>query len=127
MVLYGHVINGVYIGDKINLKSFEGKKIKIEIKENKPTRSTKQNNYYWGVVLKYASDEIGHTDDELHEIFKNKFLEPIIKKVKDEYYAIKLSSSILDTSVFSKYVEDIRNFMSAEFNCYIPEPNEEIK
>jgi hypothetical protein len=127
MVLYGHVIDGVYIGDKINLKSFEGKKIKIEIKENRSTRSQMQNSYYWGVVLKYLVDETGHTAEELHEIFKTMFLDtkPVI--FQGVAYNLAESTTTLNTLEMMQYLDKIRDFASKEFNCYIPEPNEELK
>jgi hypothetical protein len=130
MVIYGKIEDGKYHGQKPDYSKFEGKKVVIEIKEHKSTRSQMQNNYYWGVVIKYLADEIGYQSfeyEQLHEILKLKFLKPVPKIFNGIAYNIPQSTTKLNTSEFKDYIEDIRDFASKELNCYIPEPNEDIK
>ncbi len=57
-----------------HLKSFKGAKIWIAIGKFRKSKSRKAERYYWGGVLPTIADSTGHTTDELHEIFKDKFL-----------------------------------------------------
>lgn len=122
MELRAKIENGKYIGEKPDFTKFEGKEILLSVKEYKPTRSQPQNKYYWGVVLRYISGETGHTPEELHEIFKQKYLEPIITKFAGVFYTITASTTNQDTKIFADYITQIRNFASSELNIYIPEP-----
>jgi len=89
-------------------------------------RTLSQNNYYWAVVLKVIASETGHTTEELHEYFKNEYLINRFeeKKVLDKTIVVETSTTKLSTKVFTKYIEDIRRFASAELGCYIPDANE---
>ena len=77
-----------------------------------------QNEYYWGVVLETLSDT-GYSTEELHEIFKFKFLQDKIK-----HHSIIKSTSQLDTKEMEEYLENIRRFASLELGISIPLPNE---
>lgn len=123
MTFFGKIENKKFIG-KIDLSSFEGKKVVIEVTEHKRTRSDLQNRYYWGVVLKYLSDETGHTQEELHEIMKLRFLKPVAMIFNGVAYNIAPSTTKLNTGEFSTFIEQIRDFASAELSCYIPSPDE---
>lgn len=90
----------------------------LEIKAVKTTRSTLQNNYYWGVVIKIISDELGYTPDEVHEILRYKFL-----FVQGEFPYVRSTTS-LNTVEFEEYMINIRMWASLQFGCYIPLPNE---
>jgi hypothetical protein len=90
MVVFGKIEHLKYIGQKIDWSLFEGKRVKIEISESRNNRSDLQNRYYWGVVLKYLSDETGHTKDELHEIFKTEYSKPVPMIFQGKAYNIYL-------------------------------------
>ena len=49
-------------------------KVRIVIEKERGTRTRNQNRYYWGIVLKYISEYVGEREEDLHEIFKAKFL-----------------------------------------------------
>jgi len=127
MLVYGKIENFKYSGQKIDWKYFEGKRVKIEVSESRNNRSDLQNRYYWGVVLKYLSDETGHTKDELHEIFKLEYSKPVAMIFQGKAYNIPKSTTALNTMEFNDYITKIRDFASSVLNCYIPEPNEELK
>lgn len=100
----------------------------INLKELK-IRTTPENNYYFGVVVKILSDELGYTVMEIHEILKQRFLSEIIfLKTKNGVKEISISKSttLLKTIEFEEYLSSIREFASMELSIYIPLPNEEL-
>ncbi len=102
-----------------------GEKTIVQVTISKPTktRSDNQNGYYWGVVLKIMSKETGHTEEELHEIFKRKFLPP--KVVTYRGVGIKMPSSTADTNTleFTDYIERIRA-EAGTMGITIPDPDQ---
>lgn len=94
----------------------EGKKIVINIGLDKAKRSLDQNSLYW-VFLGVIARETGHTEEELHRIFKGLFLpkKPVVLKGKT--YMLAGSTSDLNKPQFSEYMMRI----SAETNVPIPE------
>jgi len=97
--------------------------VKIEIIKN--NRSNNQNRYYWGVVLKYISNNTGSTPEELHDVFKPMFLKEFISFNGSEVERVK-DTKRLTTLEFEAYLTKIRTFASAELGVFIPLPNEVI-
>lgn len=135
MKIYGKVKeNGKFVAnnEKAFIEAFQkhiGKEIEITIKAYRDTRSVQQNRYYWGVCLKLISESTGYTADELHHIFKHKYLidKERARELVDsliENYLPPRSTTDLDTVEFNEYLEKIKNFASLELGIYIPEPDE---
>ncbi|WP_457635823.1 hypothetical protein [Persephonella sp.] len=93
----------------------------LTISKVKKQRSLNQNNYYWGVVLKIISDYTGHTEEELHESLKIKFLP---KKFDENGLLILGSTKKLSKAEFEEYLERIRVWASQVLELSIPLPNE---
>ena len=74
------------------------------------TRSTAQNSYYWWVVLELIEEHTGVSKEELHYFFKHKLLE--------EDFPSTAEQNKID---FAKYVDQIKDFASAEFGILIPD------
>lgn len=55
-------------------KSFEDCDVTVLVERKKKSRSKDQLAYYWGVVLPEIAHHTGHSVDDLHEIFKSKYL-----------------------------------------------------
>jgi hypothetical protein len=91
----------------------------MTIKEDKETRSDKQNKYYWGVVCKLLADHTGYTPEEIHQEMGRQLL-----KYTHQGTEFVKSTTKLNTKEMEKYLEDVRRFGSAELGCYIPLPNE---
>jgi hypothetical protein len=109
---------------KSDLQKLKGKnRVYIVVDEEKPSRSSNQNKYYWSVIIGTLSSELGYTTDEMHEVLKEKFLpKREIDLLGDK---IKIGSSAkLKTDEFEKYLEDIRRFAAEKLNIIIPLPNE---
>jgi len=91
-------------------------------------RSTPENKYYWGVVVKILSDELGCTSNEVHEVLKELFLKtPKYLKTKEGLREIWVTKSTASLTIgdFEEYLEKIRQWASIEMGYWIPEPWEE--
>ena len=110
---------------KDQLSKYEGKQVRLEITglSKKVERTLKQNNYYWGVVVKYISDEIGDSKDDIHSVLRTMFLS-VEKLINDVSFMFIKSTTDLDTKEFNDYVTECRNWASSFLNLYLPEPNE---
>lgn len=105
---------------KAEIAKFNGKRVYLVVDEEKPQRSTNQNSYYWGIVLKMLADYLGYTVDEIHELMKYKFLP------KREVYGQEVvgSTQNLKTNEFEDYLSRIRSWGQSKLNLTIPLPNE---
>ncbi len=94
----------------------EGKKLVMNVNLDKAKRSLDQNSFYW-LYLGVIANETGHTEEELHRIFKGLFLpkKPVVLKGKT--YMLAGSTSDLNKPQFSEYMMRI----CAETNVPIPE------
>lgn len=105
-------------------KNGENTKVYIVIKRWYKKRSTGQNEYYWGLVLKMISEEIGMDTEEVHEAMKWMFL-----RKKGSYIPTVKSTQELTTVEFEEYLSQIRQWASLPvedegLGLYIPLPNE---
>lgn len=123
---YGYVKEGqLYFDakDAFNgfLYSITGR-VRITVKPYKKIRSMNQNAYYWGVILTIIAKETGHTPEELHEIYKKKFLQTTAIQFKDgKTYDVAISTSLLKTDEFGRYIDRIIADAS-EYGINIPSP-----
>ncbi len=92
------------------------------------TRSLAQNRYYFGVILETLEEHTGHTQLDLHELFKLKFLKPKIITVVNEETGevvaetvIPASTRTLEKEPFSNYMRDIKVWAGQELGCTFPE------
>jgi len=84
-------------------------------------RSTRQNAYYWGIVMSLISKEVGHTAEELHEIFKKMFLPRKVLVFEGKEYEVVPSTKQLTTKEFNEYLERII-VKASEMGIVIPDP-----
>lgn len=94
----------------------------IEIKEDKATRSDKQNRLYWEWA-KIIGDELGYSKDEVHVLLGDKFLEKIVVQGKHKTIEQIPSTTTLKVSEFKDYLEQIDMFM-AEYGIMLPRPED---
>lgn len=94
-----------------------------------PLRSVDFNAYYFGVVLKYISDESGHNIIECHEAYKQKFGLRIDfefntdKGIYEPVFGVG-STAEMNMRVFSDYVFRVRADGELEHHIIIPMPSE---
>lgn len=91
------------------LQQFSDKNVFLEVKEAKSQRTLNQNSYYW-LYLGIIAEETGYSKDELHDLFKGKFLTKEIKEVLGEKVRIEKSTSTLSIGKFVEYIIDIEQF-----------------
>lgn len=96
----------------------QGKYISLELP--KPKRSIQQNSYYW-LYLGVIERETGNDAEELHELFKVKFLPArsiVIKgKTHEHEVVVPRSTTSLSKVEFGEYMDKISAFTE------IPLPN----
>lgn len=84
----------------------DGKKVRVVIEDDKNPRTLKQNAFYW-LYLGLIEDDTGNTAEDLHEIFKRKFLKPRFVKFKNEEVKLPASTTKLDPLDFMEYMDKI--------------------
>lgn len=94
----------------------------VTIKIARRKRTLSQNAYYW-IILKILEEHTGHRDEELHEIFKLKFLGASpIRYRSSQVYMIAPSTTKLTTKDFARYIDLIIQ-EAAEMGVAIPSPD----
>ncbi len=96
----------------------------LTVKKKIKNRSSLQNRYYFGVIVRMICDEVGDKVDDIetgdvHNHLKNLFL-----KKTNGIVPIIRSTSDLTTIEFEEYLTKCRQWASIELNMYIPLPNE---
>jgi hypothetical protein len=91
------------------LEKNDGKKVMVEITDDKPKRSLDQNALYW-VYLGVIEQETGNLATDLHELFKRKFLPPIPKKILGVDFKLPASTTELSKAEFGEYLDKISAF-----------------
>jgi len=91
------------------LGQFEGKKIGLKVEPRIPKRSERQNAYYW-LYLGVIARETGYTPNELHNLFKGKFLNSGITEIFGEKVRKTKSTTALNKSEFVEYITQIEDF-----------------
>lgn len=109
--------------------------VTVHVRRAYATRSSQQNRWYWSQVVGLVSKHTGYTPDEVHEIYKAKFLPRVVEIVdfaSGEMVAefkIGGSTAHLDTQQFSEYCEQIREWAATLPNggVVIPDPDPEMR
>lgn len=110
------------------LQALEGKLVRVTVKPVRPTRSGKQNRYYWGCVLRYIADVTGLTNEEAHDNMRRMFLTSVREVILEDGTMVPLyfmrSTKSLSTAEFEDYLEDVRMWAGAELRIAIPLPHQ---
>ena len=102
------------------IKTLKGE-VRIAVERARGKRSNLQNNYYW-LCLNLISQETGNEANDLHRIFKARFLPRKSIKYGKQIYKIPISTTALNKIEFGEYMSRI----SAEAGEYgITLPNTE--
>ena len=102
---------------------------KIVVDDIYPVRSVDMNAYYWGIVLKYISDESGHDIMECHEGYKMKYALDIkfeFNKHRGVYEPVfgVGSTAEMNVRLFTDYIFRVRVDGELEHRIVIPLPSE---
>lgn len=123
------IFRGAIRDDKIRLEmreqfssliaSLNGQQIELTLRKARSKRSTPQNSYYWGIVIKFMAEHCGYDPEEMHDALKQKFL----RTHGDTELPTVRSTAKLNTAEFTEYLEQCRR-LAAEMSIYVPDPNE---
>jgi hypothetical protein len=128
-----NLINQAVLGNCIafiNTLPIDGKwMIKILPICNK--RSLAQNRMYWK-WLKLIADHVTYhdpnnnvcSDDDLHEWFKEKFLETKIIEIRGEIIKKRKSTTKLNTKEMTEYLEKIDQYCAQSMHLILPHPED---
>jgi len=116
-ILYGRIKDGVIEVQRFfkqDLVKLENKE--VEIRELGSERTSQQNRYAWGIIYKLISDHTGYTPEEVHQVFKERFL----TYSKDGFKFTK-STTELTTKEFGEYLDKVIFYAQSELGIIIPE------
>lgn len=88
------------------LEKHEGKNLWLELRNKTPTRSQRQNRFYWKYMEKLA-ELTGHHKSELHTEFKHQLLPWTKKEGIDNTYKEQPSTKHLSKQEFNDYIRKI--------------------
>lgn len=88
------------------IQKFEDKRIALKIDTQTSKRTLNQNRFYWA-YLSIIEDETGENANDLHELFKKKFIMPEFKRVLGEEVVCIPTTTEMDTIEFTNYITKI--------------------
>jgi hypothetical protein len=77
--------------------------MELSLRPYKPTRSQEQNKRYFK-LLELISQKTGHDRDELHDLFKNRFLGTVEIELNGEKHTVLRSSRKLKVAEFNDFM-----------------------
>jgi len=105
------------------LGCLEGKRITITVERFRRRRSTRQNAYYWAVIIPMIQEAGGYTTrDEAHDACRWACL-----RVERDKGSFCRSTTVLSTVETEEYYSRLRQLAAEGFfgdSVWIPEPNE---
>ena len=128
-----HIIKRDEFWRDFAIKFKEGERFRILIEKLYSKRSNQQNRYYWGVILPILLNEINEqgndeTKDTLHELLISMFAEKKqMHNSNGEIIERPQRTKEMNKSQFSDYSNEVVNWASSFWGCYIPEPGTQTK
>ena len=112
---------------KEDLRRFEAKRFRMIMTDDKK-RSSEQNKYWWGVVVKMIADWLRSygndvTDNDTHEFLKMKYLGKKEVIINGKTFERNRSTSELNTQEFSDLKEKVQRDFAVK-GLVIPDPNQ---
>lgn len=105
------------------LRPLVGKKLWAEFGKERGVRTLPANSYYWAAVLGTIANHTGHSETELHEIYKRMFLPAKFVKYQDKEIKLPASTTSLSKVEFGEYVDRVIAH-AAELGITVPPPKE---
>jgi hypothetical protein len=93
--------------------------IACTMSDTKPKRTNQQNRFYW-LYLNDIENETGNLADDLHALFKRKFLPPRWETMFGEEVCLEPTTTGLSKTDFSEYMDKI----AALTGVPVPNPGE---
>ena len=114
------------------LKSFDGKRVDIEITDGSKKRSLSQNAYWFAALEKHAVPVFREYGDNwstfsIHEFIMNELgYQEALTDNKGRVFVSRKHSSRFTTKQWEEYMERARAYLAMEHGIAIPLPNEII-
>ena len=126
---YGEIKNGKLVLDNKEdfLKECSGMDncpVYLTLTKVKNTRSTNQNAYYFGVVVKMISEHTGYETWEVHEVLLAATFGKKEINIGYETFVPNKRSKNLNTVEFEQLCEMAIRIATEKLDLYIPLPNE---
>ena len=117
----------IRIADLVRALSVDGKQWVVTIKKYQKQRSLPANNLYWK-WLTIIGNELGSTKDEMHDIFREKFLpwEEIEKCGVKVKILTSTSAEGFSSVMMSEYMGQIDRFAAQELAIILPHPEDDF-
>ena len=103
----------------------EGKSYDVSIKLHRAKRSSDSNRLYWAWIGIIAN-ETGNEKEVCHKFFAKKFLGYDVREFGSDKIAVVKSTSNLDTSQFSDYMNQVSAFAAQELGIVLPSPDDQL-
>jgi hypothetical protein len=138
VIFHGHVaVEKLHLynkgGFRESLPHFEGWEVSLTLHERITTRSSKQNRYYWGVVvplIRQGLKEAGYrgvTKAATHKLLKSLMLkDELVNEQTGEIMTFEGSTTNLSTKQFNEFTDAVRQWAAEQLGINIPEPNEQM-
>lgn len=107
------------------MRHFKRGRVTVRIETDRGRRTSQQNRYY-RLILGLISEDTGHEADELHELFKHKFLTARTVTVLGEDVDV-WTTTLEDYDGFWQYVERIRRFALLELQIETPDSDPALR
>ena len=102
----------------------------ISIKENRNTRSGKQNNLYFGVIIRQVHLETRVSEAAIHLHLGEEFLDVRYEEVAGKVQKVIKSTTELNTKEMGKYIDDCILYIQGEllpgFKLNLPDDWKEL-
>lgn len=100
----------------------------VTVEKKHATRSLDQNAWYWSQVVGLVAQHTGYTPDEIHEIYKAKFLPKELTFADGNgeiqgSFVIGGTTTRLNKLEFAEYCERIREWAAESLDVNIPDPD----
>lgn len=107
-----------------HVKSYEGKRVEVTVKQFRNKTSDNQRRYYWGYLLEELENYTGYEKEVWHDFFKARFLKVEIETPWGNEMSIR-SSEDLNTKEREWFHEQIRRWAIETPGIALKLPNED--
>lgn len=102
---------------------------RVNIVDDRPRRSDRQNRWYWPCFVKPFGDYLRaskpeFTDEMAHEVLKKMFLEAsVVDEKTGLVFTYVRSTTELTTTEFNKYLDQVAAMLATDCGFIVPEPD----
>lgn len=106
---------------KGHLSLYDDAPVRILVERRTKSKTGEQRGYLWGVVYDYIAKHTGYSPDELHEIFKGKFLKSKFAWRGFDIFTVR-GTSDMTSNEMAEFISKVI-LEANEMGIEIPEPD----